>query len=417
MKFFYLLFFLACFSLEAQIVTIPDANFKTALIDAGVDTNMDGEIQVSEAEAVIELDVAAKNIGSLEGIQSFINLIVLECNANDLSALDVTQNIELEVLICTGNPITSLDVTQNTNLVELSCSNDLTSLDVTQNLNLEILRCGGNQLTSLDVSQNINLVTLFCYLNQLTELDLSQNPNLYHLWSYNNPLNNLDVTQNPNLGRLWCSDNQLTSLDLTQNPNLESLLCTNNQLSSLDLSQNLELSILACSRNQLSSLDLSNNIVFAYLECLDNQLTSLRLDNGNNTNMLTMISLNNPNLNCIQVDDSGAAYPECGGFPLEGWCIDEWSFYSEKCNFGLGDLENINISIYPVPVNDKLNISLPISPILSAIIYDLTGKRVRQLSSDGDGIEEIDVSELETGTYFLKLKSAGGQAIKRFVKK
>ena len=46
---------------NGQIVNIPDANFKNALIDEGVDTNNDGEIQVSEAEAVISLNVWSMN--------------------------------------------------------------------------------------------------------------------------------------------------------------------------------------------------------------------------------------------------------------------------------------------------------------------------------------------------------------------
>ena len=36
----------------AQIVNIPDPNFQSQLIQQGVDTNGDGQIQVSEAEAV-----------------------------------------------------------------------------------------------------------------------------------------------------------------------------------------------------------------------------------------------------------------------------------------------------------------------------------------------------------------------------
>ena len=73
-QFYTLLFFLTCTFLNAQIVNIPDPNFKNALIDEGVDTNNDGEIQVSEAEAVLNLNVNDRNISSLEGIQSFINL-------------------------------------------------------------------------------------------------------------------------------------------------------------------------------------------------------------------------------------------------------------------------------------------------------------------------------------------------------
>ena len=39
-------------STQAQIVNIPDANFKAALVgNASINTNMDAEIQVSEAAA------------------------------------------------------------------------------------------------------------------------------------------------------------------------------------------------------------------------------------------------------------------------------------------------------------------------------------------------------------------------------
>ena len=69
-----------------QIVNIPDANFKNALVNSAsaseipfgttheVDTNNNGEIEVSEASAVVYLDVNGKSITSLEGIAAFSNL-------------------------------------------------------------------------------------------------------------------------------------------------------------------------------------------------------------------------------------------------------------------------------------------------------------------------------------------------------
>ena len=48
--FFFLLFLTGI--TNAQIVNIPDANFKAALIAYGVDANNDGQIQVSEAQAM-----------------------------------------------------------------------------------------------------------------------------------------------------------------------------------------------------------------------------------------------------------------------------------------------------------------------------------------------------------------------------
>ena len=83
----FLSIFLTFFFSQAQIVNIPDANFKNTLVntncvdidgngsgDVDVDTNDDGEIQVSEALAVLNLHVESRSIGSLEGIQSFANL-------------------------------------------------------------------------------------------------------------------------------------------------------------------------------------------------------------------------------------------------------------------------------------------------------------------------------------------------------
>lgn len=133
---FLLLF--TCGFLNAQIVNIPDANFKNALIEEGVDTNGDGEIQVSEAETVVNLNVSFKGIQSMEGIQSFVNLEELYCNNNQLTSLDISQNVNLQVLICADNQLSNLDVTQNINLKSLLCwDNPLGSIDVSQNLNLE----------------------------------------------------------------------------------------------------------------------------------------------------------------------------------------------------------------------------------------------------------------------------------------
>ena len=86
---------LTSFFASAQIVNIPDANFKNALLNYNppIDTNGDGEIQVSEAEAVNELILYDKNIADLTGIEAFINISWLDCRKNLLTELDVSQNI------------------------------------------------------------------------------------------------------------------------------------------------------------------------------------------------------------------------------------------------------------------------------------------------------------------------------------
>jgi len=139
------------------------------------------------------------------------------CNSNDenLTALDVSQNVNLTKLVCYINRLSSLDVSQNVNLTELSCtSNQLSSLDVSQNVNLTELYCGTNQLSSLDVRQNVNLTELGCSFNQLSSLDVRQNVNLTELYCGANQLSSLDVSQNPQLERIWIYDNNFSTSTL-----------------------------------------------------------------------------------------------------------------------------------------------------------------------------------------------------------
>ncbi len=91
------LILLTSFFASGQIVNIPDANFKNALLNYNppIDTNGDGEIQVSEAEVVSFLNVQNKNISDMTGIEAFINLISLTCTYNSITSLDVSQSTSL----------------------------------------------------------------------------------------------------------------------------------------------------------------------------------------------------------------------------------------------------------------------------------------------------------------------------------
>ena len=182
-------------------VAINEANFPDATFRSYVSTNFDkdsnGVLSQGELDAVKEIDVNEKNITTLKGVEDFVKLEKLQCNYNQLTALDVTKNPKL---------------------TELNCENNqLTALDVTKNPNLSYLQCNYNQLTALDVTKNPNLGYLFCDSNQLTALDVTKNPNLNYFSCSNNQLTALDLTNKPGLTSLGCSNNQLTSLDLTAN--------------------------------------------------------------------------------------------------------------------------------------------------------------------------------------------------------
>jgi hypothetical protein len=202
------------------------------------------------------------------------------------------------------------------------------------NTQLEVLEVTGNKLTSLDVSQNPVLNRLDCE---------GQN------WP-NSQLTNLDLSQNPNLQWVECSNNHLTSLNLNGAVSLETLYCAYNQLTSLDLSTNTILGTLFCPYNQITSLDLTQNINTAGLSiaCWDNALINLDIRNGLNTSMWNLHCFNNPNLTCINVDDSVFMYNWMANSPNPPQVqIDPQHYFSNNCpisTFSLCDSVVINYS-------------------------------------------------------------------------
>ena len=230
MRLIYFIAFLFSVSSVAQIVNIPDANFKNVLLnqncadfdndgdyDGDVDTNNDGEIQVSEAEAVIRLRGTNEGIVSVEGIESFVNIEILTLFGNDITEIDLSQLSELTHISLSGSELTTLDVSQNPNLIRLGAiGNNLSTIDVSNNTLLETIDLRENQITTIDVSQNVILEELNIGFNLLTSLDVSQNTNLRRLWCWNNVLTYLNG-QNGN-------NNSMSVMVATSNKNLPCIL-------------------------------------------------------------------------------------------------------------------------------------------------------------------------------------------------
>ena len=69
---------------HAQIVNIPDVNFKNFLL-SGYDSNNDNEIQFSEANSVNGLMyIAGLGISNMNGIEAFTNIDELYCHNNQI---------------------------------------------------------------------------------------------------------------------------------------------------------------------------------------------------------------------------------------------------------------------------------------------------------------------------------------------
>lgn len=355
-KNYFLLVFFAICSLQAQIINFPDTVLKGRLVSASptsytaydfndapvkIDTNNDGQIQVSEALLIKRLslrsqsfNIAFPHIADLTGMDFFTNLEILDINTNYITTINLSLP-NLKELLCGVNMLTSLNISNLINLEKIdysyntqlppvnfsglnnvkhvACNNNgLTSIANLSSLtNLESLECSYNNFTELDLSSFIHLESLDCTNNQLTSLNLS-GLNLKHLNCYNNvqlPL--IDFTQFPNLEYLECSNNVLQNVvNVTNCPNLRFLSCNSLQLTALDLSNCSELEFVNCANNLLTTLELNHLQNLILLLCYNNQLNTLFVKGFTNPflGISDVIFDGNPNLNYICCNESQIGY-------------------------------------------------------------------------------------------------------------
>lgn len=343
---------LVSFSASAQVVHIPDPNFKNALVsNPAINTNHDTEIQVSEARAVRTLNVSGKSITDLTGIREFTgltelriqnnqlstvdlqglgNLKLLHCFDNQLTSLNIATNNKLAYLDCRRNSLASLSFGTNTSMYKLNCEhnnivsidvtrqpdlsefiinhNMLTELNVTRNTRLSSLLCGNNLLYMLDVSHNRLLTSLHVYNNQLWDLDVRNNTLLSVLRCNHNELRYLDVSANVALTDLRCYVNKLGTLILGSNNNLTSIMSFNNELTNLDVTGLPALKTLQTQFNLITVLDLKENHALTALDVRKNRLGTLDIRNGANRNITAFNATFNSSLTCISVDDPAYSY-------------------------------------------------------------------------------------------------------------
>ena len=391
----------------------------------------------------------------------------LACSGNQLTSLDISQNLGITTFWCNDNELTSLNVKNgnNTNFTTFEAigNPNLTCIEVDDvsyseanwvnidpqtsfsedcsqaqtyvpddNFEQALIDLGYdsgtlddfvatdaiNSIINLDIrDKNISDLTgiedftdleqLICRNNQLNTLDISQNLALTDLQCEQNLLSSLDVSENTLLRNIRCFSNQLTSLDISQNTVLTNLNCHSNLLTTVNTNFNTDLIQFSCHSNQITSLDLSENPDLLGLVCSGNQLTSLNLKNGNNVNMTQVIATNNPNLNCIEVDDVN--YSETN------WTnIDAQTVFSEDCsalNTTSFELEN-QIVVFPNPASQIIHIKTPNNSLAETIeIVSITGENTLSTSLKSS----LNVSELASGIYLMKITLDDQVIIKKLI--
>lgn len=206
------------------------------------------------------------------------------------------------------------------------------------------------------------------------------------LYCFNNNIENLTFTNNTSIDTLWCNDNPLVSLVFVGNSSINELIIRWTSLTSVDLSGLTELTYLHCEHN--------------------NDLSFLNIANGNCENLSLSANFNAQFL-CIQVDAD-----IIDNIPSE-WSTNLGATYSIDCFVSVDEIGGVSeFSICPNPVSNLLKIQTRMNaPALNFKIFNICGELL--MSSNED---EIDVSDLTKGIYFLEAELNSVTYVKKFIK-
>ncbi len=438
---------LSSLSTFAQIVDIPDENFKAALLDNFelIDTNGDGEIQTAEAAITTLIVASFDNITDITGIEAFTSLELLELSGNNIASVDLSQNAQLLSLSLNQNPITEIDVSfhpeleilrlnqtqiqeidlsSNTNLKRLSMqSTPIENLDLSLNTSLEVLSLTNTSLTTLSVLELVALRDLSVNISEMTEIDVSNNVLLESLNLRGSGLTTIDLENNTNLIILDVSFTSLEAIDLSQNTQIGVLFIAGNPIESIDLSTLSELKGLDIGFTNLTTLDLSMNTqLFNVNAAQNNNLMTVNLQNGANE----LLALGGE-CEVIATDssfgfDSGANFSQ-NNDTLISICVDNIAFAEENflnvpptteliedCSLSTEEINTPLLTVFPNPTTDHIHIS---QPMKSVSVYDLTGKRV-YTGSDSS----VSLKNLNNGVYIVRLETQeGAMMTKKIIKR
>ena len=278
-----------------DVTHFPDAAFRAVVASADIDLDQNGYLSEYEAQRRGALNLQGKGIRNLKGIEYFEDLTRLNCQDNNLTELDLSNNKMIKGVYLYGNNICgeamdrfieSLPNRPSSDKGSLFVICDGKSLDnAMTNLQVETAKDKGwNAFKSTndgaswvfyageDVGfaideQHFPDENFRAYI-QSNAIDKDENGYL----SVSERLNVkkmripemgiasvMGIKYFPDMEELDCRSNQLTSLDLQNNPKLKKLYCKYNQLTYLNISQNEALELLSSGHNQLNQLTLENN--------------------------------------------------------------------------------------------------------------------------------------------------------------
>ena len=165
MKNFLLILFLLPFISFSQKTYVPDDIFEEWLEDNnyGDGISYNDSVITSNLLNIQWMNIQGRNISDLTGIEDALNVIELNANDNNLTSVDLSNNLSLQYLYFSNNNISQIDLSNNLTVKWLALRNNpLTSLDVSTLVDLRDLNLWNcDNLQYLDLSSNVSLEYLF----------------------------------------------------------------------------------------------------------------------------------------------------------------------------------------------------------------------------------------------------------------
>ncbi len=115
MKKLLIILFMPLISMAQQQTYVPDDNFEAALEYMGIGNGIpnDNYVTTSNISDITNLNIYGQGISDLTGIEDFLSLINLEAQYNQLTSIDLSNNIALKILFISDNQLTQLDISNN----------------------------------------------------------------------------------------------------------------------------------------------------------------------------------------------------------------------------------------------------------------------------------------------------------------
>lgn len=158
----YLDFTLVTTTIPQTDVVINEDNFPDLTLRDYIKDNFDQDensiLSADELNTITYLYIPAQNIASLTGIEYLANLVYLNFDDNNVSAIDLNSLMNLKGIYCDNNKLEQLICDKLIHLTNLYCSNNqLYSIDLSECVSIEDLECKDNLY---EITANNNCVDL-----------------------------------------------------------------------------------------------------------------------------------------------------------------------------------------------------------------------------------------------------------------